>query len=402
MRALVAVAFFAVVIHANAAAQQSTIAPPAEAQTQAAGWVFRPSIGAGGAWDDNVLLLGPGAAPPSDYLTSVTPAGLLDYRGRRLSFNSGYYGSFVFYRDLSELNFVDQNGTATLKYRVTPFVTVFGGQSYASSPATDGLEFAGIPFRRIGNRRSATQGGIEIRFSPRTTFNAGYDLRFVDFDDDVVLTFPGGHEHAASGTLRYQLSPRVTIGGTGGMRRALVVDDPAPIMIYNGAGITEYRITENIQIGGNLGVSHVGTVGEQPAQTGLAFRGEISASRQLFTATAYYERSMIPTFGFGGTLQNEEFAGVVQGAFSRNRAFWQGTAAWRENDPLVIVADPILEPSRRQLWLQGKLGYRLSDWLSVEGYYIQAREDAQRPGGKVTRSRVGFQVVTTKALRLGH
>jgi hypothetical protein len=401
MRALLGVAFFVAVIHANAAAQQTIVRQPSETPTTS-GWVFRPSLGAGGAWDDNVLLLGPGSAPPADYVTSVTPTGTLDYRGRRLLFNSAYNGSFGFYRELSELNFIDQAGIAALKYRVTPFVTVLAAQSYASSPATDGLEFVGIPFRRVGNRRSGTQGGLEIRFSRRTTFNAGYELRFVNFDDDVVLTFPGGHEHIVSSALRYQLSPRLVVGGTYGMRRALVVDDPAPIRLYHGAGTTEYRITDNVQIAGSLGISHVGAVGEQPAQSGLAFRGEISASRRFFTATAYYDRSMVPTFGFGGTVQNEEFAGVIQGAFARNRVFWQGTAAWRENDPLVIVLDPPEEPSRRSIWLQGKLGYRLSNWLAIEGYYNQARQDPQRPGGgTLSRNRIGFQVVTTKALRLG-
>ena len=70
------------------------------------------------------------------------------------------------------------------------------------------------------------------------------------------------------------------------------------------------------------------------------------------------------------------------------------------DDPLLT--DPLVppQPSRRSTWLGSKVGYRLSRWLSVQGYVSRAHQDAQRPGGIVDRTRFGFQVVTSKPLRL--
>jgi hypothetical protein len=393
MKTLLAASLFAVVAAVTLEAQTT----PQTTEPLRAGWTFRPSFTMGGAYDDNVLLVGPGAGaePPSDYVTAVTPAGTLDYLGKYLHLATGYRGSLVFYQDLSDLNSLDQNAHADVRYRWTPRLTVRAGQTFASSPATDGIEFVGVPFRRIGNRRFLTTGGAELRLSPTTTLNANYDLRFVDFEDDVVLAFPGGHEHVITSTLLHQLSPRFALGGDFGLRRTLIIDQPRPITIQYAMATAQYRISENVQILGSAGLNHQGQVVSQEPRTGLAFRGEISARRQYFLVTAYYERSMLPSFGFGGVFQNEELAGTIQGSFARNRAYWQAGAAWRNADPLTLAVVLPDELSRRTTWINSRLGYRLSPWLSVEGFYTRANQH-----GTITRDRFGFQVVTSKPLRL--
>lgn len=403
MKTFFAASLFAVFAGAALQAQSTqTTQTTQTTETLRAGWTFRPAFTMGGAFDDNVLLVGPGTAPdpPSDYVTAVTPAGTLDYLGKYLQFTTGYQGSLVFYQDLSDLNSLDQNARADVRYRWTPRLTVFAGQTFASSPATDGIEFVGIPFRRIGNRRFATTGGAELRLSPATTLNATYNLRFVDFEDDVVLAFSGGHEHVATGILLRQLSPRFALGGDFGWRRAVIINQPAPITIQHAMATAQYRISENVQISGSAGLSHQGHVVSQEPRTGLAFRGEINARREYFLVTAYYERSMLPSFGFGGTYQNEELAGIIQGGFARNRAYWQAGAAWRDNDPLTLAVLLPDEQSQRTVWITSRLGYRLSPWLSVEGYYTRANQDGWRTDGMITRNRFGFQVVTSKPLRL--
>ncbi len=397
MKTFFAASLFAVFAAVTLQAQTTQTTEPLRA-----GWTFRPAFTMGGAFDDNVLLVGPGTAPdpPSDYVTAVTPAGTLNYLGKYLQFTSGYQGSLVFYQDLSGLNSLDQNARADVSYRWTPRLTVRAGQTFASSPATDGLEFVGIPFRRIGNRRFVTTGGAELRLSPTTTLNGAYSLRFVDFEDDVVLAFPGGHEHVATGILLHQLSPRFALGGDFGWRRTLIIDQPIPTNIQYAMGTAQYRISENVQIAGGAGLSHQGQVISQEPRTGLAFRGEINARRQYFMVTAYYERSMLPSFGFGGIFQNEELAGTIQGWFARNRAYWQAGAAWRDADPLTLAVLLPDEQSRRSTWITSRLGYRLSPWLSVEGFYTRANQDGWSTDGTITRNRFGFQVVTSKPLRL--
>jgi hypothetical protein len=381
---------------ANLAAQ------PAQAPVLRPGWTFTPSLTFGGAWDDNVLLVGSEsqALLPDDYVTALSPAGTLDYYGRRLTLATGYRGSFVRYRELSELNSLDLSASVNLQYRWTPRLTVGAGQTYSSSRETDVAEFIGVPFSRIGNRRSTTQTSLDLRLSPHTTMNAGYALRVVDFDE-ADLAFPGGHEQSVSWGLQHQLSTRVSVGGTYGFRRMLVVDDPNPIWLHHTAGTTEYQVTSQIALSGSLGVSHVRGDADRDSQSGLAGRAALHARREHFTATAYYERSMLPSFGFGGTFHNEELAGSLQGGFARNRAYWQAGAAWRENDPLITDRlTPELAPSLRSVWLTSRVGYRVYPWLNLEGYVTQAYQDARRPGGKVERTRVGFQIVTSKPLRL--
>jgi hypothetical protein len=262
------------------------------------------------------------------------------------------------------------------------------------------VEFVGIPFRRIGSRNAMTTGGVAVRLSPRTTVTSGYDFRVVDFDDeaDPVLAFPGGYEHHVSGALTQRLSERASVGGTYALRRVTITDDPEAILIHHAAGTADYQLTPNVAISGNLGMSRLGSVGLLPAQTGLAWRGMISARREYFTLTGYYQRMMVPAFGFGGTFQNEELVGSIAGEFARRRVFWQAGAAWRDNDPL----SEDIGPSRRSTWVSSRLGYRFAPWLSVEGYYSLSRQDSQVEGELVNRNRVGFQVVTSKPLRIAH
>lgn len=394
-RATLAAATVLLLVHAGVVSAQ----PEPEVRP---GWTFTPSFALGGAWDDNVLLAGTETATllPDEYVTAIAPAGALHYYGRRLTLSTGYEGSFSIYREFSELNSLNQNASANAHYRWTPRLTIGAGQSFATSRETDVLEFAGVPFRRIGNRQSGTRGSVDLRLSPRTTMNAGYDFRVVDFEDeDVDLAFPGGHEHFVSGGLQHQLSPRAAVGGTYGFRRMQVVDDPNPIMLHYAAGTAEYQFTETLSVSSSLGFSRLMAVAGQESMSGLSGRAALNLRREHFTTTVSYERSMLPAFGFGGTFHNEQLAGSVQGSFSRNRAYWQAGAAWRDNDPLLT--DPLVpvRPSLRSAWITSKLGYRVSPWLSVEGYFNQAYQDAQRPGGKVERTRLGFHVITSKPLR---
>lgn len=411
LRRLAAVLVVAALSASGAAAQQQ----PASSEPRRPGWTFVPSLAFGGAWDDNPILVGSESQEllPAEYVTALTPSGSLNYLGRRLQLSTGYTGSFVFYRDLTELNSVDQHGSFGVDYRASRTVTLSAGQTFTSSRETDPFEFIGVPFRRIASRRAVTSGGVEVRLSPRTVVHGGYDFRVVDFDATDIV-FPGGHEHAVEGGVNHQLSPRFELGATYGFRRMLVVNDPDAITLHHAAGTTEYRVNEVVTIHGSLGMSRVVTINTDPllpetpptlvevggTSTGLAGRAGINVRQKHFSTSVYYERSMLPAFGFGGTFHNEELAATVQGAFARNRAYWHAGAAWRDNDPLETDIRSVLAPSRRTTVLSSRIGYRLSPWLNLEGYVTQADQDAQRPGGQINRTRFGFQVVTSKPLRI--
>lgn len=384
-----------------AAAVLLVCAPSAKAQTQPetqprGGWVFVPALTFSGTADNNVLLAGEGEHPPGDYVTAFGPSGMLDYNGPRLRFSTAYLGSFVVYRDLGELNSLDQNARAGVSYRATKRVTISGSQSYSTARTTDTVELLAVPFRRIGNKVGATTAGLEARLSPRTTVKGNYALRVVSFDTSAVrfIAFPGGHEHFVSGSLDRILSRRWTMGAVTDVRRVVIAGGIEPVVLYHWAGTTEYRVSDQLSLNGSLGASRLGVVATQPARLGLAWSAGTSARFEYATVGARYERSVVPSFGFGGTFQNEELSGTARGPFARNRAYWQGAAAWRGNDP--IFPGP---PSRRSTWWSGTVGYLLQPWMRVEGFFTRAQQSTS-DGGSINRNRLGFQVVTSKPLRL--
>lgn len=386
---------------------------PASAQVREplrAGWTFTPSITFSGAWDDNVVLVGVDEGKPSDYVTSVIPGGSIDFLTPRLHLSGGYQGSFVFYRELTELNSVDQFVRGNLQYRPTSRVTLLASQTVSSARTTDGIELVGVPFRRIGNVTSVSRGGIDVRVARRTTVKGGYALRIVDFDDEAgqFIVFPGGHEHHLSGAVAHQLTSRLSLGGAYDLSRVVVsrnIRNPASpeplvgpeevVLVHHSAGTVEYRLAERVTLNGSMGFSHLGAGLTHPARTGVAWQVGISSRHEYFDLSASYQRSVVPSFGFGGTFQNEELIGNIRGPFAGTRGYWQTGLAWRDNDPLI--AGP---PSTRSLWWSSTAGYAVFPWMRLEGYYSRAQQDTQLAGGQVSRNRIGFQVVTLHPVRV--
>jgi hypothetical protein len=361
------------------------------------GWIFTPSFSVSGGWDDNVLLLGTGVSPLADYVTALTPAGRLDYNGRRLQLSSSYRGSFQIFRDLTELNTVDQGGRIGLGYRTTPRMTLQLSQRFMRASSTDILELVAVPHRRIGSLNSLTEAGVEARLTARTTARGAYGFRLVEFDEALSdLTFPGGHSHNLLGTVDHRLSKRLTLGGIYTFEHFNVKDDPKPVLLHHAAATGEYRLTEVLAVVGGVGIDYLGEVELQPAHTGLAWKAGVLANWNRISATGSYEQSLQPSFGFSGTVHNKELAGSIRGEFARRRVSWQTSMALRDNEPITSGAAPL-----RTLWWSAGTGYSLQPWLRIEGYYtFSAQDSVGIPGGRVNRNRVGFQIVTLKAMRL--
>jgi hypothetical protein len=386
---------------ARGANAQSTSEAPQESVRP--GWTFVPSMTFATAYDDNVLLVGvaPGTPfaeeKPSDVVTSLLPGGALDYFGPRLQFSSGYQGAFSMYRDLGELDSVDQHARARLQYRATRRLTIFAGQSFSTARTTDTVELVGIPFRRIGNWTTLTQGALEYRLTARTTTKGGYDLRVVNFDDnaDQFLSFPGGHEHHFTGTIDHRFTQRFTFGGAYDLRRVVVVGDEAIVLVHHSAATAEFRPNEPLTIFGSIGFTHLG--GDVPTldKNGTAYSVGLRGRFEHFDLTSAYHRSVLPSFGFGGTFQNEEFGATIRAPFAKRRGYVQGSFAWRMNDPLIPGP-----PGTESTWYTSLLGYAVRPWIRLEGYYSRAHQNTQRAGGIVDRNRVGFQIVTSKRMAL--
>jgi hypothetical protein len=113
------------------------------------------------------------------------------------------------------------------------------------------------------------------------------------------------------------------------------------------------------------------------------------------TVSGSYARSYVPSFGLGGTLQNQELDASLHMPLARNRIYWESGFSWRRNQPL-----PPSEQALKSLWFQNWVGYSVQRWLRIEGYYWRSQQDSEFAGGRVDRDRIGIQLVTTMPMRI--
>ena len=220
------------------------------------GWVFTPSVGLGGTWDNNILLTGEGDPAFKDYGTPVNSGLRLDYRGRRLSFGGSYDGSFVMYRTYEELNSTDQQMSVRLDHQATSRVKVFAQEYYHQAPSTDALNMTGVPFLRTGSRTNEAGGGLEALVARHTRLETRYVIRSVTFEEHPGQQLNDGHEHQWTVSLARAQSTRLNVGVSYDLRHE-VLSNPEDRFNIQQAGVTaEYTLTPAITVSGLLGLSY--------------------------------------------------------------------------------------------------------------------------------------------------
>jgi hypothetical protein len=412
LAALLAVGLLAASPAAHAQAPQ-----PASDIGRTPGWVFTPSMRMGGVWDDNVLLVHPADKPPPDYASPVGPSLSLDYTGRRTQLSSGYSGSWMFYRTLEDLNRFDQSLRLAARHRATSRLTIFAQEHLTVAPSTDAVLLAGVPFYRIGTRNNAVSGGFDAALSARDSLRGGYTLRSVAFNRDNPLgqELQGGHAHEVTMSFDRALSARLRLGAEYAFNRAVVGGNPTPgggldpegqalvptvpgedrFNIQRGSVTAQYALSPTVNLSGSLGLAQLGAGLTHEPRTGPTWGMGISRRGRQVVVAASYQRSYVPSFGFGGTFQNQEFTASLLVPFARRRAYVNSNLTWHENDP--ISPD---RPSLRMISGASVLGYRATRWLSAEAYYVRVQQDTQLAGGQLARNQIGFRLVAARPLRL--
>ena len=382
---------------------QGPAAPRLE-QPTAPGWVFTPGIAASESWDNNVLLATEDSGVAGDYLTTVSPRGALGYRGRYTTFRVDYEGAFHLYQELTELNAFEQRAGMDFRQRLSPRFTFFARDGLTRSPTTDAIDLPGIRFRRQGVLLDDLRAGVESRFTQRTTLTAAYTFQWLQFANTPGITIEdvfqqGGHSHGASASLQHALQPRISIGADFDMRHAtLDTNEPIEVSrqfdVQNALGTVDVRLNERYALSGGAGLAWLKTSELGVRRTAPALRVSLTRSGEHLAWGVAYRRSFLPSFGFGGTFQNEELTGNFLAPLNR-RLDLTGGLAWRNNDALIGDFPPL-----RSIWARSSISYLATKWLRVEGYYSQALQDSQRAGGKVDRIRYGVQVVTSTRVRV--
>lgn len=362
------------------------------------GWVLSPSIGFGQSYEGNVVLAGRLAPTVNDYLSVLDPAIDIRFRGRKTVFDAAYSGSFMLYRSLGELNGFDQHANAFLSRRLSPRVSILVQNHIARAETTDSIELNDVPFARIGSRFENLSGGVEIALARHWTATGSYRFDWVDFDDDDVLArfLRGGHSHAVGGTIDRQLTAHASAGFEYEVRHAVIAGGEEVFQIHRSMAHGSAQLTRTVSLTGGLGFAALtGTLPSASSRIGPAWQVALSYRRLTTALSLSYAGSIVPSYGIGGTVQNQDLAASVRVPLSGNRVYYSGSVAWRRNDPLTD--DPF---SLSSWWLNSSVGVAATPWLRIEGYYDGSFQDSQRAGGRVDRHRAGVRVVTGTSIRV--
>jgi uncharacterized protein (PEP-CTERM system associated) len=390
-------------LSASPSAQAPTPQPAADTGNRpVAGWHFTPSFIYGGTWGDNALFRGKGDTAPGDYTTTVNPRGELAFHGRRNEFSADYSSTFFSYRQLTPLNSFDQRGLISARRLMTRRVTLFGRASATSVPTTDLVGFVGVPFVRLGSRLADVRAGVEAALTKRTSMVASYNVEWVNFDHDPLLglVLLGGRSQGASLSVRHALGGRTALIADYDLHRAIVDYDPRStaaggdrFVVENTQAGLEYRPWESTRVYWAIGVSRLDVSGLAP-RTGPSWSAGLKRQLRTTFVDVAYSRSFVPSYGFGGTTENEQLTSSLTAPIGR-RFYMRSSVSWRRNEPLTVGGLKLTST-----WIGGSVGYTLRPWMRLEGYYDGTRQNIDRPGGRLDRNRAGFQIVTAKPMRI--
>lgn len=361
------------------------------------GWSFTPGVTVASIFDSNVALADAPAdtrRTQGDQLFIMEPFGQLEFVAPRTEFAAGYRGFIRRYQDVDQLNGFDQRGHLSLKRLATKRLTITLRDTYAHVPTTDEVELNGVPFVRTGARTNSFAGGVDVRLTKFTNLSVRYDQMWVDFDrQDTLLT--GGWVNGVRTELSRQLDQRSSFGAEYGIRRA-DLDNRARQITFHDVGATyRYSLAEHTLLSLAGGMSRLQDHTIDDTRSGPYVRAGLTRATEHATFGVSYERTYVPSFGFGGSNQSQEFRTFVRMPFERNRLYVQGSAAWRRSDPFVeeeLLLDTIS--------LRSTVGYGLTRWLRLEGFYAFTRQDSQVTGGEINRHRGGLQVVVSQPMRI--
>jgi hypothetical protein len=348
------------------------------------------------SWDDNVLVRGNGDATVPDLLNVISPRAILDLNGRRGQLTASYDGAFLLYRNSGTLDSYDQHASFFGRRLLTPHLAVFARDNGASVPTTELSQFIATPFIRTGSQLDDLRTGIEASLTKRTSIVASYDFQWVHFDPTAAgsPSLFGGHSHGASMTVTHVLTPRFALTGAGDLQHATIGAGTQTFDVQNIRGGGEYKLSDLTRVFAEAGISRLGVTTLSDARLGPAVRLGLMRQWRSAGIDLLYSRSFVPSYGFGGTMQNEETSARFHLPLSR-RAYSTSALSWRRNEPLTIGDFPL-----RSYWLEGTLGYAIVPSVHLEMFYAGTRQTIDRPGGTLNRNRIGFQITTAKPVRM--
>ncbi|HEY6213985.1 MAG TPA: hypothetical protein VIW45_16940 [Vicinamibacterales bacterium] len=366
------------------------------------GWTFTPTVGLSETYDDNISLFGQNTADTenNDFVRTYFPQADLHYSGRQTQFGSSYSGSFLDYQTHGALNRWDQRGRIELRREESARVKWFAHGNAAWLPTTDLIDLAGIPFRHNGARTLDARAGVEYLVDSRNALTTSVNVQDVTFDrpDNVQSELVGGQMLDSLSTWRHRLDERIAVGADYSYRRAYLAGAVDVFDVHTTQAAVDVALSPEWSVSAGAGVVYVPSTATMAGRTGPAYRASVERHREGRTFHAGYERSYIPAFGIGGVVQNDEVRLGLRVPLFHSRSWYSDTGAVFRND--VPLADQFVQLPLRSLRAYTVVGWSPQPWMHIEGFYARTDQSSLRAGGRLDRNRIGFQIVTSKPMRI--
>jgi len=367
------------------------------------GWTFTPIFGVAKTYDDNISLFGHDTAETqnNDVVTTYFPQADLHYTGKRTQFGSSYSGSFLAYRTYDALNRWDQRVRVELKREETARFRWFAHGNAAWLPTTDLIDLAGIPFQHTGARTLDGRAGVEYIAGGRDAFTTSLTAQDVQFDRSLQnpnSQLVGGQMMSTLSTWRHRLDERLAVGADYSYRVAHMTGQIESFNLHVVQAAADYALSPEWMLSAGGGFVYMPATLISLARTGPAYYASVERHREGRTFHAGYERSYIPAFGIGGVVENQEVRAGFKTPLFHSRHFYNDTGAvFRNDEPLT---DQFVQLPLRSLRAYTLVGWAPQPWMHIEGFYARTSQTSLQAGGRLDRNRIGFQIVTSKPMRI--
>ena len=368
----------------------------------AGGWTFTPSFGLSETYDDNISLSGVNTFENvnNDYVATYFPGADLHYGGKHTTWDTGYTGSFLQYQTFSNLNRWNQHAHVDLRRQETLRWKWYGRGNVQAMPSTDAIELGGIPFRHTGATTADARAGVSYDFSARDGVSTAVNYQRISFDrpDDPRVFLRGGRVFESMNGWRHKISSRTAFGADYSYRRALVAGDLETFNLHTVQAAVDHDLDASWSVSGAAGLVYLESTATINGRTGPAWRIAVERHRASRTFHARYMRTYIPSFGFGGTIQNQEAGvGYRTPLFNNRRVYLDTSMVFRNDTPLTTEFQTL---PLRSLRGYATVGWSPQPWVRMEGFYTHLSQSSLVAGGRLDRNRIGFQIVTSKPMRI--
>jgi hypothetical protein len=367
------------------------------------GWTFTPSFTFSDMYDDNVTLFGRGTTTDganTDFIRSYAPAADLHYVGRHTTLRGSAAGSFLSYQNLSRLNRWDQRLRFEARRQQSTRLELFGYISRSVVPTTQAIDFGAVVYTNTGATLADGSSGLRYRLGARNEIETSVSFQSAAFDraGDFGAFLRGGRAASSLTAYRHKLTERLSVGGDYEYRRAAVNGDADRAMTNSGQAAIDYRLSPAWTVSGGAGAIYVAASPVGAATTLPSLRLAIDRRDGKRRFHAGYLQAVVPSLGTGGTVRNKELGvGFTSQLFHSRHFYTDQSATFRSHTPLVRVPS---ELDLRSLYVSSVFGWAPQPWVNIEAFYSNVQQSTLLVGGRLDRNRVGFQIVTSKPVRM--